>query len=177
MRTRQVCVSVENEKSSAKDTCRIANRSRSCGTRRRTKSGLSDGRDRSHGLSTEVLRSTQANILAGLTIGGLLGAVAGDVAGLAALVAGLSGSVERAAVWSRAVARDVAELAACVALHGLSLAIAREVVGPTALVARSRARSADETAPAAGETSIAATGRNWATAAHVDTSGVGASTL
>jgi hypothetical protein len=115
--------------------------------------------------------------LAGITVGGLLGAVAGDVTGFSALVASLSGRVERTAIGSRAVARDVTELAASVALHSLSLAIAGEVVRSTTLVARSRARTTDEAATAAGEPSITATARGWATAAHVDTSGVRASTL
>lgn len=54
---------------------------------------------------------------------------------LAAAVAGLASGVEGAAVRGRAVAGDVTELAAGIALHGLSLAVAGEVVWPTALVA------------------------------------------
>lgn len=65
----------------------------------------------------------------------LLGAIARDVAGLAALVAGLAGGVERAAVGGGAVTRDVTQLAASIALHGLGLAVTGEVVGATALVA------------------------------------------
>jgi len=54
---------------------------------------------------------------------------------LAAAITGLAGGVEGTAVGGGAVAGDVAELAAGVALHGLSLAVAREVVGAAALVA------------------------------------------
>lgn len=53
------------------------------------------------------------------------------------------------------------ELAAGVAFHGLSLAIAGKVVGSTALVAGGRASAASETAP---EASIAATGSTSTTA-------------
>jgi hypothetical protein len=70
-----------------------------------------------------------------------LGAITGDVARLAAAVAGLSRSVERTTVGSSAVARDVAQLSAGVALHGLGLAVARKVVRSTALVASGRARA------------------------------------
>lgn len=104
----------------------------------------------------------------------LLGAVAGDVASLTALVASLASSVERAAVGRGAVARDVSKLAAGVALHGLSLAVASEVVGATALVASRRARAAGE-ATAAVTTSKSATAHR-STATH-GTNGVGASTL
>jgi len=69
----------------------------------------------------------------------LLGAVTRDVTSLAALVARLANRVEGAAVGSSAVARDVAELAASVALHGLRLAVAGKVVGSAALVAAGRA--------------------------------------
>lgn len=55
--------------------------------------------------------------------------------GLTTLVARLASSVERAAVWSGTVTADVAELAACEALQGLSLAVSGEVVALTALVA------------------------------------------
>jgi hypothetical protein len=96
--------------------------------------------------------------------GVLLRAVAGDVASLTALVASLASRVERATVGSSAVAGDVAELAAGVALHGLSLAITSEVVGAAALVAGGRARAAGESATAAKAT-VAAAG-NGSTATH-----------
>jgi len=64
-----------------------------------------------------------------------LWAVAGDVTGLTALIAGLASSVERSTIWSGAVTADVAELAACEALQGLSLAVSGEMVALTALVA------------------------------------------
>lgn len=84
---------------------------------------------------------------------------------LTALVAGLAGSVERAAVGSGAVPGDVAELAAGVALHSLSLAIAGKVVGTAALVASSGTgtTSKSTTAEAANETTAAHGG----TTAHV----------
>ena len=69
-----------------------------------------------------------------VTIHGLL-AFSADVTSLTAPVASLTRCVRGGAVGSGAVARDVAELAARVALHGLSLAIAREVVRTSALVA------------------------------------------
>ena len=110
----------------------------------------------------------------GYLVGGsLLGAVAGNVAGLAALVAGLASSVEGAAVGCGAVAGDVTELAAGIALHGLCLTITGEVVGATALVAGGRPRTAGETP--AGVTSVAATG-DRPTPTHTDASGGGAST-
>jgi hypothetical protein len=65
----------------------------------------------------------------------LLGAVAGDMTGLSALVAALASGAKGAAVGSRAVARDVAQLAARVAFDGLRLAVTSVVVGPAALVA------------------------------------------
>jgi len=94
-----------------------------------------------------------------------LRAVLGDVANLAASVAGLGSlAVEWAAVGSSAVAGDVAELAASVALHSLSLAIARVVVGSTALVAGSSARnSATEVAT---ESSSATEGTTTSATAH-----------
>jgi hypothetical protein len=72
-----------------------------------------------------------------------LSAVPADVASLATPVAGLASSVERAAVWGRAVTGNVTELAASVALHGLSLAVASEVVGATALVAAGSAATSE----------------------------------
>ena len=107
-----------------------------------------------------------------------LGAVPRDVAGFTAAVAGLAGSVEWAAVGSGAVTGNVSygksmalhrirttiltELAAGVALHGLSLAITGEVVRSATLVASSRASAASEAAP---EASVTATG-SAGTAAH-----------
>ena len=63
-----------------------------------------------------------------------LRAVSADVTRLTTSVAGLPGRA-RVAVGGRAVARNVTELAACVALHRLSLAIACEMVGTAAFVA------------------------------------------
>jgi hypothetical protein len=70
------------------------------------------------------------------------------VASLAAPVAGLSSSVERTAVRGRAVTGDVTELAASVALHGLSLAVASEVVRATTLVAAGSAATSETTTAA-----------------------------
>lgn len=105
----------------------------------------------------------------GRSSGALVGrAVARDVASLGALVANLAGGAERAAVGRGAVTRDVAELAAGVALHGLSLAVAGEVVGATALVAGGGTGVATESAAESTlETASATTG----TAASGGTSG------
>jgi len=63
------------------------------------------------------------------------------VTGLAALVANLALlRVDRAAVGRSAIPRDVSKLAASIALHGLSLAVAGKVVRSAALVAGSRTR-------------------------------------
>lgn len=69
------------------------------------------------------------------------------------------------------------ELAASVALHGLSLAVASKVVGSTTLVARSRTGTTNEAATASGVSAISATASsNRAATAHVDTCRVRAST-
>ncbi len=93
-----------------------------------------------------------------------LRALPADVPGLSALVASLPSRVRRAAVRSRAVARDVAQLAASVALHGLSLAVASEVVGAAALVARRgavRLHAGEATTTSATEAAGAATHGCW----------------
>ena len=97
---------------------------------------------------------------------------------LAAPVAGLARSVERSAVGRRAVAGDVSEFPARIALHSLSLAIARKVVGSTALVARRGTRTSSTAGKSAAETSRAAgseaPARRWSTGAAPAHSGVGA---
>lgn len=93
---------------------------------------------------------------------------------LATLVAGLASSVQRSAVGGSAVPRDVSELAAGVALHGLSLAIPRKVVGATALVAGGSARPS-EAAAAAKAASVATTSDGGTSPAHVDAGRVRAS--
>ena len=75
------------------------------------------------------------------------------MASLATPVAGLASSVERATVRGRAVTGDVTELAASVALHGLSLAVASEVVRATALVAAGSAATGETTTAASEATS------------------------
>ncbi|KAI1104347.1 hypothetical protein F4804DRAFT_192339 [Jackrogersella minutella] len=92
------------------------------------------------------------NLGRAITVGGLLGAVARDVTSFAALVAGLARRVQRATVRRRAVSGDVTKLSAGVALHGLSLAVAREVVRTTALVACGRSGATGETASAEATT-------------------------
>jgi hypothetical protein len=105
-----------------------------------------------------------------------LRALARDVAGLAAAVARLSSRVERAAVGSSAVARDVAELAAGVALHGLRLAVARIVVRSAALVAGRRTTAAVATAESTTAAAAISTTHAACAAACANTS-VGASAL
>lgn len=117
-------------------------------------------------------RVVQVDLTAEVAGGVLLGAFPGDVAGLTALVARLARRVERAAVGSGAVTRDVTELAASVALHRLRLAVTGEVVGATALVAGRGARAAGE--PATSETETA-TAHGGAPAHHAR--GVGARPL
>jgi len=81
-----------------------------------------------------------------------LSAITADVSSLTAPVAGLASSVKRATVRGRAVTGDVTELAASVALHGLSLAVAK-VVGAAALVAASSTATSETTAAASEATS------------------------
>ncbi|KAH6962282.1 hypothetical protein BKA56DRAFT_181374 [Ilyonectria sp. MPI-CAGE-AT-0026] len=100
----------------------------------------SDGSNGGGGHASQV-DDLRGNLAPGVRVGDgvLLSAVPRDVASLATLVAGLSSSIERTAVGGGAVARDVAQLAAGVALHGLSLAVAGKVVRTTALVASTAA--------------------------------------
>lgn len=110
-------------------------------------------------------------------------AVAGDVASLGTLVADLTGGAEGTTVRGGAVTRDVAELAAGVALHGLSLAVTGEVVGTTTLVtgcgtgvaAESTAESTLETT--ASTTGAAASGGTGRGSTSSGSSGVGAVAL
>jgi hypothetical protein len=129
-----------------------------------------DGLDRDHSGNRNGRDTTVAVDLC-------LGAVAGDVASLTAAVARLTSRVERTAVRGSAVTGDMAwgrisnrrrrgvdahtELAAGVALHGLSLTIAGKVVGASTFVAGGRTRATSEAAPEATET---ATGSSGATA-------------
>ncbi len=92
---------------------------------------------------------------------------------LTTLVAGFASSVEGTAVGGGAVSGDVTKLAAGVALHGLCLAIAGEVVGATTLVAGGWSGTTGKTSTA-GETSVAAT-RDGPASTKTDTSGVRAS--
>lgn len=90
------------------------------------------------------------------------------MAGLTTLVAGLTRSVQRAAIGGGTISRDVAELAAGIALHGLCLAIAGKVVRATALVAGSRSGATGESSTGR-ETSVATTGDGGSTSTHTDT--------
>lgn len=130
----------------------------------------SDGRSRGGGDDGWVGRKRNFGGRS-LGVGVLLGAISRDVAGLATLVAGLASSVQRAAVGSSAVARNVAELAACVALHRLCLTVTSEVVRATALVAGGRS-SAARKATALGESASEATAGNRSASAHVRASGI-----
>lgn len=97
-----------------------------------------------------------------VTISVLLRAVARDVAGFTALIAGLTSSVERTTIWRSTVSRDVTEFSTCIALHRLSLAIARKVVWPAAFVAGSRSGATSECA-SAETTAVSTTGDRSAT--------------
>jgi len=108
--------------------------------------------------SSDGLNVVHINIRRETAVGAvLLRALARNVAGLTALVAGLAGSAEGTAIGRGAVAGDVTELAASVALHGLGLAVTSEVVGTTALVASgySSARTAIAAAAMSTETTTA----------------------
>jgi hypothetical protein len=67
------------------------------------------------------------------------------MSGFTASIAGLTCLVQRSTVRSLAVTADMAKLAASIALHGLCLAIASEMVGSSALVACRRSIVANET--------------------------------
>jgi len=85
-----------------------------------------------------------------------LWAVLGNMADLATSVAGLAALiVDGAAVRSGAIARDVSEFTARVTLHGLSLAVASEVIRSSAFVARSGASIATAEATANSTTAAA----------------------
>lgn len=83
------------------------------------------------------------------------------MAGLTASVAGLARSVQGTAIGRGTIPRDVTELAAGVALHGLSLAVSGKVVGTTTFVASGGARP---TSKSATEASESASGDRSATA-------------
>jgi hypothetical protein len=123
--------------------------------RDRASRSLSNGSNGGNRRSLDVVQVD--DLLRNLASGSLLRAVAGDVASLSALVASLASRVERAAVGSSAVARDVAQLTTRVALHGLSLTVASKVVGAAALVAGGWTRTASETATAIASDEAAAT--------------------
>jgi hypothetical protein len=150
---------------SSRDLCGSSCRSRSRGRSRHSllNSHSSDRDRRSNGrvLSLGSGNSHGSRGRNGSTLVG--GALAGDVARLSTLVADLTSRAERAAVGSGAVARDVTELAAGVALHGLSLAVTGEVVGAAALVAgRGAGVALEATAETALEATTAAAGSGGA---------------
>ena len=94
------------------------------------------GRSRCHGSRISGGRSHTVDLAS-------LRTVLRDVAHLAASIAGFASfAVHGATVWRGAIPGDMAKLAASVALHGLGLAIAGEMVWSAALVASCRARIA-----------------------------------
>jgi len=104
------------------------------------------------------LWARRISVHCGSTFGLGLRAIAADMSGFTASIAGLTSLVQRSTVWSLAVTADVSELATSIALHGLGLAIASKMVGPTALVARRCAIVANETSAIA--TSVASSRRS-----------------
>lgn len=149
------------------------------GRRRTTRGGVADEalcyrRDRSNRRGSNI---GHVDLIVNLgSDGGLLRAITRYVTGLSTLIAGLAGSVEGAAVGSRAITGNVAEFATGVALHRLSLTIAGEMVGTAALVAGSGARAASETATAKIAAGIAAAPHGGATTHGSGADGIGAST-
>lgn len=83
----------------------------------------------------------------------------------AASIASLASSVQRAAVRSGTVARNMAKLATGVTLHGLRLAVTSEVVRTAALVAGSRTGTASEST-SSSKTASKATAAYRSTATH-----------
>jgi hypothetical protein len=119
--------------------------------------------------------AVDVHILLDLSAGILLRAIPRNMTGLAASVASLASSVQGTTVGSSAVAGNVAQLAAGIALHGLCLAITSKVVRATTLVASCRARTTGKatTTVATRETTSA----HRSTTTHgTGTDGVGAST-
>lgn len=96
----------------------------------------------------------------GFAVDSVLWAVTDDVSSFSTFVASLAGSVQCPTIGSSAVFRDVAELAARVALLSLSLAIACKVVWSTTLVAHSRASTESTTSSCKTATS-SADWHNW----------------
>jgi hypothetical protein len=133
--------------------------------------------DRSDGGDGGGRDAAQVNLGGDLAICVLLRAVAGDVTSLAALVAGLAGSVKRAAVGGGAVTGDVTQLATSVAFHGLSLAVTGEMVGATALVASGRTRATSEAAATTEAAGVSTTSHRGTTAKCSRADGVGACAL
>ena len=118
----------------------------------------------------------EIDLLGNLVGGILLRAVARNVTCLATTVTGLSGGVEWSTIGCGAVARDVTEFAASIALHGLRLTVTSEMIGSSALVAGSRARSTHIAASSTIATSVAATS-HWGTTAHLRAYGIRACSL
>lgn len=117
------------------------------------------------------------------------GAVTRNMTGLAATIADLAGCIEGSAVWSCTITgyvtlerlarpaetgRELADkLAACIAFHGLSLAVSRIMIGPSTFVARCWAWATDETT---SKSSTKAASTHHSTTAQANT-GTWASTL
>lgn len=129
--------------------------------------GCSRGRDHGNSLSGNWSNAVRLN----------LRTVLGDVANLTASVTGLASfTVQRAAVWSSAVAGDVSEFATGIAFHCLGLAIAGVVVWSTTLVASCSARNTTEAATTAESGSTTTISAARSTSAATDTAWNGADT-
>lgn len=115
------------------------------------------------GAGSRGSRSSSGGRLSRLLGSGLVvGAVPGDVTSLGTLVADLASRAQGATIGGGAVTRDVAKLAASVALHSLSLTVTGEVVRATALIASGSARI---TTVSATEATVISTTRGTDTAA------------
>ena len=101
-----------------------------------------------------------------------LRAISADMSSLTAPVARLASLVERSTVRGRAVPGDVSKLAASIALHGLSLAVASKVVRAAALVACRCAVVAGE-----ATTISASVASSWCTSSTSRRCGIGIRTV
>ena len=87
-----------------------------------------------------------SRVRSGIAVHRALGTVSANVPSLSAAVAGLASRIQGTAIGRGAVTRNVAQLAASVALLRLGLAVTGEVVRPAALVAHRGAVVACEAA-------------------------------
>lgn len=120
---------------------------------------------------------TVVDIWRGHTTDVLLRTVAGNVTGFATSITSLASSVQRTAVRGGTVARNVAELATGVALHGLRLAVTSKVVGTTTLIAGGRTGTANKSTSSAHTADEATTAHGSTTTHSARAGGVRASAL